>query len=90
MIATKNGKTESAGLLLDKGANADLQRSDGVTALMVASINGQTDIVSLLLDKGANPELKTSEGKTAADYAGNPDIKSLLDNASAQVSKPVL
>jgi ankyrin repeat protein len=57
---------------------------------MVASINGQTDIVSLLLDKGATPELKTSEGKTAADYAGNPDIKSLLDNASAQVSKPVL
>jgi ankyrin repeat protein len=81
MLASQNGNTEIATLLLDKGANADLQRSNGITAMMVASMNGRTDIVSLLLNKGTNPDLKTSEGKTAVDYAGNEDIKSLLDNA---------
>jgi ankyrin repeat protein len=47
---------------------------------MVASMNGQTDIVSILLNKGVNPELRTVEGKTALDYAGNDDIRSLLEN----------
>jgi ankyrin repeat protein len=80
MVVSQNGNAEIASLLLEKGANADLQRSDGITALMVASMNGRTDIVSLLLNKGANPDLKTNEGKTAIDYAGNEDVKSLLDN----------
>ncbi len=47
---------------------------------MVASINGQTDIVSVLLNNGADPFLRTGEGKTALDYAGNDDIKRLLEN----------
>jgi ankyrin repeat protein len=80
MIASQNGNTKIAGHLLDKGADPDLQRNNGITALMVASINGQTDIVSVLLNKGANPFLRTGEGKTALDFAGNDDIKSLLEN----------
>ena len=80
MIASQNGNTKIANHLLEKGADPDLQRSNGITVLMVASMNGQTDIVSALLNKGANPFLKTGEDKTALDYAGNDDIISLLEN----------
>jgi len=37
-----------------------------------------------LLNGGANPDLMNIEGKTAIDYAGNSDIKSLLDNLKTQ------
>jgi len=80
MVAALNGYAEISKLLLEKGADKDLQRNDGSTALIIASKNGHTDLVTLLLNSGANPGLKDSEGKTALDYAGNQDIKSLLEN----------
>jgi ankyrin repeat protein len=48
---------------------------------MAASLNEHAEIVKLLLEKGANPGLKNDEGKTALDYAGNSNIKSLLEKA---------
>jgi serine/threonine-protein phosphatase 6 regulatory ankyrin repeat subunit B len=74
------GKTEIVKILLEKGANPDLQGKNGYTALMVASMNGHTDIVTELLNKSANPDLKNAEGKTALDLASNSDIMSLLAN----------
>ncbi len=55
-------------LLLNKGANPNIQNAYGFTPLMYASeIN--SDLVALLLAKGANPNLKSREKKTALDFA---------------------
>jgi ankyrin repeat protein len=72
--------------LLEKGADKDLQRNDGSTALIIATKNGHTDLVTILLNSGANPGLEDSEGNTALDYAGNQDIKSLLENIKIKVT----
>ena len=52
-------------LLLEGGANTDLQSSDGWTALILASREGHTACVKLLLDEGADKDLKASDGSTA-------------------------
>ena len=53
MIASHDGHTEVVKLLLDKGAQVNMQGKDGGSALMIASQNGHTEVVKLLLDKGA-------------------------------------
>jgi len=47
-------------LLLESGADPDLQTSTSVTALMAAAVVSDTAIVKLLLDAGADPRLGTS------------------------------
>ena len=41
-------------MLLAAGANADLARNDGATALWIASQMGHDHVVKVLLQKGAN------------------------------------
>jgi len=70
-------------MLLDKGADPDLQSSAGLTPLMIASQNGNTKIANHLLDKGADPDLQRSNGITAlmvASMNGQTDIVSVLLN----------
>ena len=47
-----SGYTDVAKLLLDKGANPDLQNKGGLTALMAASLNGHIEYVKLLAEQG--------------------------------------
>jgi len=54
MFASGGRDKEIVQILLDNGANPNLQRKDGVTVLMLASKYEQHDIVSLLLEHGAN------------------------------------
>jgi hypothetical protein len=51
MIASQNGHIEIVKLLLDKGADINLQNSNDETALILAHKNGHTEIVTLLLNK---------------------------------------
>lgn len=44
------------------GADLNLQRNDGATAVMIASQNGE--IIKMLLDAGANPNIRDKTGKT--------------------------
>jgi ankyrin repeat protein len=79
--ASPSGHIVIVKVLLRKNTPFSERRTVRFTDLMVASMNGYAEIVKLLLDKGANPGLKDTEGKTAWDYAGNPDIRSLIEKA---------
>jgi ankyrin repeat protein len=78
MAAAINGYAEIVKLLAEYGAILDEKNNDGTTALIFASQNGNNEVVKVLLENGANPDLKDNNGKSALDYAGNPEIKSLL------------
>ena len=58
-------------LLLDHGAQVDIQGNDGTSALMKASFEGHTDVVQLLLDHGAQVNIQNNNGLTALMCAVN-------------------
>lgn len=53
MLAVSHGRLDMVKMLLDVGADINLQDDDGSTALMVAAEHGHVDIARLLL---AHPE----------------------------------
>ena len=57
MLAVSHGKVDLAAMLLEAGADVNVQDDDGSTALMCASEHGHTDIVKLLL---AQPDCDVS------------------------------
>ena len=68
-------------LLLDRGANVNIQNNYGQTALIVASRKGRIDIVESLLDSGADPNIRNNDGGTAlmiAEREGHDDIAELI------------
>eukprot|EP00964_Phaeocystis_antarctica_P004345 scaffold2360_cov62-Phaeocystis_antarctica.AAC.2 len=60
-----NGQLEIVRMLLKRGANVDLQNSQGYTGLSIAASYGHPSVVLLLLQHSANPDLQSSEGGTA-------------------------
>ena len=85
MKASNNyGNLPLVKLLLDSGADPNLQDEDGNTALIFAASGGldlYLPIIRLLLNKGANPLLKDNGGNTPYDFSldyGNTDIIELL------------
>ena len=58
MYASKNGHTTCVKLLLEAGANVNLQDRDNRTALMYGATNGYDDCVELLLKTGADVNTK--------------------------------
>lgn len=82
MLAASHGRAEMVKLLLDAGAEPNVQDNDGSTALMCAAEHGYIDIVRLLL---ANPDtevcLADNDGSTAltiAMEAGHKDTALLI------------
>ena len=77
-------------LLLYKGADVNIIKTDeGTTALMAASSGGNAEVVKLLLDKGANVNIKTNTGTTAlitASSGGYAEIVKLLLDKGADVN----
>ena len=68
-------------LLLRHGADTDVQKEDGWTALMFACQEGYLETVELLLASGADPSISNHGGVTApmiASYFGHQDIVDLL------------
>ena len=55
--------------LLQAGANPNIAREDGTTALMLAAWHGRYDAVKRLLRAGADPNAKSEQGETAAGIA---------------------
>ena len=67
-------------LLLDQGADANAQDSEGgSTALMRASDNGHRDIVQLLCERGADVNAKDKEGETALHLAAQTGHKAVVE-----------
>ena len=69
MIAVEKGLYEVVRLLLDKGADPNLQDRAGNTVLMMAVYQGDDTIIDLLIAKNANKSIKNKKGKTAYEIA---------------------
>jgi hypothetical protein len=84
----KKGDRETIEILLDRGANLDIQEVYGRTALHEAVLKDNLEMVSLLLNKGAKVDIRQFNSRTALHEAvdrGNLEIVSLLLNKGAQV-----
>ena len=81
--ASARGHVHIAKLLLDgkyegKGADINLQTSDGDTSLILACLHGHEAVVRLLLERGADVMLRFYGGRTVLSYALTDAIKALL------------
>lgn len=85
--ACLKGCLESVQVLLDAGADINLQRDndDGETALMAAAQLGYMEIVRVLLDAGGDVNLQDNDGCTALFEARGEDITRLLLDRGAHV-----
>jgi len=84
MDAVKGGDIGNVRLLLDRGADPNVQDRFGRSALMYAS--GHIDIVKLLLDRGINLNIPDISGDTALMHASMDShietVKLLLDKGA--------
>jgi len=75
-------------LLLDKGANTEVTRNTGATALYVSAYNGQLEVVKLLLEKGAVLEARTNKGNLiAVDVALKDGHKAVVELFSPEIAE---
>ncbi|XP_022100174.1 KN motif and ankyrin repeat domain-containing protein 1-like isoform X2 [Acanthaster planci] len=82
MLAVSHGRLDMVKLLLDSGADVNIQDEDGSTALMCASEHGHQEIVKCLLaHPQCDPTLLDNDGSSAfsiAMEAGHKNIGVLL------------
>jgi ankyrin repeat protein len=87
-VALDEGNLAVVQALLAKGADVDVSRSDGYTALMVAvSQAGSVKMVQALIDKGADVNAKANDSATALTLASKNshlDVAQLLRTAGAK------
>lgn len=89
MYSAEQGYTNIVKLLLESGADTELQDSIGSTALMIASGKNNVEIVKLLLKHDVNVNKKDNYFNTALHYAcrsGNQHIIHLLLENNAEVN----
>lgn len=67
--AAYKGFVDIVDLLLEYGANPDIQDPNGMTALHYAAQFNHVEIARLLLEAGANREITDEAGRTARQYA---------------------
>jgi ankyrin repeat protein len=70
MWAAGYGHVQATGLLLEHGAEVNVQDDRGMSPLMLASKAGEPGVVAELVEAGADRNLKDKQGLTALDYAG--------------------
>jgi len=64
MYAARDGRLESARLLLDAGATIDQTDANAITPLIAAIANNHADVARLLIDRGANVNAVDWYGRT--------------------------
>lgn len=80
--AARQGHTDLARFLLDRGAPIEDQADEGESPLMLAARGGHRDTVRLLLERGADPyyvTLKEFDVRQFAAWGGDADIIAVLD-----------
>lgn len=83
------GNSEIVRLLIDCGADVNVQNQAGMTALMFVAFSGDIGLVELLIDNGANVDLTQGDGGTALFYAvfqGHTEIVKLLLDSGAKIN----
>ena len=98
MVASEYGHSDVVQTLLDKGADVNIQHTNGWSSLMVASHKGHSDTARVLLDNHADITIRNVDGDTALDIAnksGQEDIVELLhvvatekDSSDSQLTRP--
>ena len=86
--ATARNQYNSVALLVSRGANVNLQKLSGATALLIAAQEGYEAIAALLLDNGADPDLQRDDGVGPLFLAANfhhPGCVALLLKQGANV-----
>ena len=75
------GQSEAALLLIENGADLEVQNNEGSTALITAAFFCRTEIVKALLEKGADRGVKNNAGATALDSVTVPfdEVKPVYD-----------
>ena len=70
--AASDGYLEVVELLLEHGANSNIQENKyGWTPLHYAAKKCHVNVARVLLDHGADPTIRDNEGKTPLDYGSN-------------------
>ena len=87
IFTTNCGYYNIAKLLLDHGADPNIQNEYGYTALIYTSLHGYLDIVKLLLEHGADVNIQNEVGNTALHLARTKKMKDLLNQHSAKESR---
>jgi len=77
--AVYKGHTDIVALLLENGANINIQDKDGDTPLIVASIKGNEELIKLLLSKNCDLLITSKNGKSALNYLKEKDLLYLVD-----------
>jgi len=83
------GDEEIVSLLLEKGADCNIQDNNGTSPLMIATCENNASIVQLLLKREAKVEFQTNDEKaTALHFAVDRDnskiVKSMLESPSKE------
>ena len=80
------GGAEIVKMLLEAGADPNVEQERGFVPLHSAAANGNVAVVELLLNHGARANAKADDGKTPVDMAaeqGHEDLADMLRNAQA-------
>ena len=81
ITAATFGQTEVAQILIENGADLEIQNNEGSTVLITAAFLCHTEIVKALLEKGADRAVKNYAGATALDSVTIPfnEVKPVYD-----------
>jgi ankyrin repeat protein len=88
-LAAIKGNEETARMLIDAGADLNLQDEDGYTPLNWAARVGKIEIVRMLIAAGADVNLQNEDGWTPlhlAAFTGGLEIARMLIDAGANVN----
>ncbi|XP_032900981.1 protein phosphatase 1 regulatory subunit 16A [Amblyraja radiata] len=77
-VATANGFSEAAELLLTHKARVDVKDSDGWEPLHAAACWGQVHMVEMLVGHGANLNARSFLDETPLDVCGDEDVRTKL------------
>ena len=94
LFAARHGDVESAGLLLDAGADPGVTAPTGASALVVAAHGGHTALARFLLERGADPHAAGAgyAAVHAAVLRGDGEmLRALLDHGAdpnARLARP--
>lgn len=77
--AAERGNAEYIKILLERGADINIQNEEGYTPLMKAIYRENPETVKLLLDNGADVNIKTNNGETVFDMYSTPEVEAVLE-----------